>query len=96
MSYHPAPIEISGVALFPELEQLTEHLADNAHDFWAAQRISQGWAFGPRRDDAQKQHPCLVAYAALPEKDNEFDRIAALGTLKAILTLSYQILPPHH
>ena len=30
-------------------------------------------------------------YADLPDKEKEFDRIAALGTLKAILALGYSI-----
>jgi hypothetical protein len=95
MSYVPSPIELSGVSLSPDLQQLTERLAENAHDLWAAQRLAQGWTYGSQRDDVKKQHPCLIPYAALPEKEKEYDRIAALGTLKAILKLGYQILPPH-
>lgn len=48
----------------------------------------------PRRDDAQKLRPCLVPYAALPDSEKEFDRITALGTIKAILSLGYRITPP--
>ncbi len=94
MSYTPAPIDATTIALPPELRALTERLAENAHDIWAAQRLSQGWSHGPRRDDAQKLHPCLVPYAELPEQEKEYDRLAALGTLQAILKLGYRILPP--
>lgn len=94
MSYVPAPIEIVGVVLTPELQQLTERLAENVHDLWAAQRFAQGWTHGPQRDDARKLHPCLVSYADLSEKEKEYDRIAALGTLKAILKLGCTINPP--
>ena len=94
MSYLPAPIESSSVTLPPELHALTERLAENAHDLWAAQRLAQGWTHGAHRDDARKLHPCLVPYSELPEKEKEFDRIAALGTLKAILQLGYRVVPP--
>ena len=91
MPFTPAPIDTSAVSLSPELHALTERLAENAHDLWAAQRLAQGWVVGPQRDDAKKFHPCLVRYAELPAKEKEFDRIAAL---KAILKLGYTINPP--
>lgn len=93
MSYQPCPIRTAGVELPAELLPLTERLAANAHDLWAAQRLAQGWRFGSQRDDTQKLHPCLVPYADLPESEKEYDRIAALGTLKAILKLGYRIVP---
>jgi hypothetical protein len=94
MSYQPQPIPTDDVELPPALLPLIERLAENAHDLWAAQRLAQGWRFGPHRDDAQKLHPCLVAYAAMPESEKEYDRIAAVGTLKAILKLGYRMVPP--
>ncbi|MCX6901621.1 MAG: RyR domain-containing protein [Verrucomicrobia bacterium] len=94
MSYQPRPISTEGMNLPSELLPLTERLAENAHDLWAAQRLSQGWTYGPQRNDTQKLHPCLVPYADLPESEKEYDRVAALGTLKAILHLGYTILPP--
>lgn len=94
MSYQPAPIDTAAVSLSPELHALTERLAENAHDLWAAQRFAQGWSLGPQRDDAKKLHPCLIPYADLPESEKEFDRRTALGTLKAVLALGYTIVPP--
>jgi len=94
MSYRPAPIDTSAAPLSRELHALTERLAENAHDIWAAQRMADGWTFGPKRDDAAKKHPCLVPYSELPDSEKEYDRIAALGALKAIVALGYRILPP--
>jgi ryanodine receptor 2 len=91
MNYKPKPIDTAGITLPPELLELTERLAENAHDLWAAQRIKDGWSHGPRRDDNAKKHPCLVLYADLPDSEKEYDRQAALGTLKAILALGYRI-----
>jgi hypothetical protein len=71
---------------------LTERLAEHSHDTWAQQRISEGWTYGPRRDDAAKQHPDLIPYAELPESEKEYDRQAALGTIRAIIALGYRIV----
>jgi RyR domain len=93
-TYTPRPIDTSGVDLPQELTSLAEHLAENAHEMWAAERIAQGWTFGPARDDAARHHPCLIPYPALPENEKTFDRITAMGTLRAILKLGYRVLPP--
>jgi ryanodine receptor 2 len=90
-SYQPKPIDTSGVQLSPEILNLTEKLADNAHDIWAGQRFADGWTYGPRRDDAHKKHPCLVPYAELPAGEKQYDRNAAMETLKAIIALGYRI-----
>lgn len=89
--YRPTPLDTSRVSLLPEIMDLREKLAEHAHDVWAAQRISEGWTYGPQRNDAAKQHPCLVPYADLPESEKEYDRAAALQTLKAIVALGYQV-----
>lgn len=91
MSYQPNPINTSGVQLGKEILELTELLAKNAHDIWARQRMAQGWRYGEKRDDILKEHPCLVSYEELPESEKEYDRNAALQTLKAIVALGYGI-----
>ena len=91
MSYNPKPIGTSHITLRLELQQLTERLAENAHDLWAKQRLADGWTFGPQRDDRSKRHPCLVAYSDLPESEKRYDREAAMGTLNAIVALGYRI-----
>lgn len=94
MSYTPQPINTASVTLPPELLQLQEKLAENAHEVWSAGRLADGWTFGAKRDDALKQHPCLIPYGELPEKEKDYDRRAAIETLKAILALGYRINPP--
>lgn len=91
MSYTPQPIDTSRVTLSPEIRELTEKLAENAHDHWALQRLAAGWVLGPARDDKQKKHPCLIPYSELPESEKEYDRNAAIETLKAIVALGYRI-----
>jgi len=91
VTYQPRPITTDAIELSPDLLALTERLAEHAHDIWAQQRLADGWTYGPRRNDAARQHPCLVPYADLPESEKQYDRQAALGTLKAILALGYNI-----
>lgn len=91
MNYTPTPIDTSSVSLEPELLQLAEQLAENAHDVWARERFSQGWKYGPSRQDATKEHPCLVPYALLPDEEKIYDRNTALETLKAVCALGYTI-----
>jgi hypothetical protein len=92
MQYHPRPIDTDSVILDDEIRKLTEELARNAHDIWAKQRMAEGWRFGSRRDDAKKEHPCLIPYEQLPESEKEYDRNAAMQTLKAIVALGYRIV----
>lgn len=94
MTYEPRPIDTSQVQLSPDLVELTERLAENAHDHWAAQRLAEGWTFGPCRDDQAKTNPDLVPYDELPESEKDYDRTTALETLKAILALGYRISRP--
>lgn len=92
MSYDPKPIDTSGVLLTDDLRSLTERLAENAHEIWAAQRMSDGWRYGPRRDDAKKEHPCMIPYGDLPDSEKEYDRKMAMETLKLIQALGYRIV----
>lgn len=89
--HKPKPIDSAGVELEDEILQLTELLARNAHDVWAVARMKEGWRWGPKRDDPHKQHPCLVPYDKLPEYEKNYDRTAALETLKTIIALGYRI-----
>ncbi len=92
--YTPRPVDTSGVTLPEPLLALEERLAENAHDVWSARRQSDGWTFGPRRDDDRKEHPGLVPYDQLSESEKAYDRAVAHGTLAAIVALGYQIEPP--
>ena len=94
MTYQPHPIDTSSITLPQSLLDLTEKLAEHTHDIWARQRLTDGWAFGPKRNDAKKQHPCLVSYEDLPEDERIYDRHAATETLKAIIALGYRIEKP--
>ncbi len=94
MTYEPKPVDTKGISLDPALMQLMEFLARNTHEVWASQRIKDGWRFGARRDDAAREHPCLVPYDDLPESEKDYDRQTASEVLKVILKHGYRIVPP--
>ena len=89
--YEPKPIDTSDIALPDELLALTEQIAENVHDVWAAGRLAEGWVYGDVKDAEKKVTPSLVPYADLPESEKEYDRRTALETLKLIIKLGYTI-----
>ena len=90
--YIPKPIDTSAIKLPQDLLDLGEQIAKNVHDVWAAGRIKDGWTYGPVRNDANKQHPCLVPYEELPEEEKAYDRNTAQETLRLIIKLGFTIL----
>ena len=91
MRYTPKPIDTSDIELSPELLELTEHIAANVHEVWAAGRIADGWKYGQERNDAQKEHPCITPYDELSETEKDYDRKTAMETLKLIQKLGFKI-----
>lgn len=92
--YRPRPIDTSAVKLDAHTEALIENLARNVHEVWAAKRFADGWTCGPQRDDARKEHPCLIPYEQLPDSEKTYDREIVTHTIKALLALGYRIHPP--
>lgn len=90
--YVPKPIDISEIVLSDELLQLTEEIAENVHEVWAAGRIDEGWKYGPVKDSVKKETPLLVPYGELPESEKDYDRNTALSTLKLIIKKGYSII----
>ena len=90
-NYIPTPIDTSGIELPPELKKLGEEIAKNVHEVWSYGRIQEGWTYGKERNDAEKKHPCLVAYEDLSEEEKEYDRNTAFSTLKFIVKLGFKI-----
>ncbi len=90
--YRPQPVDTSAVELPAEMMELAELMAENVHEVWAQTRMEQGWTYGPKRDDAQKKHPCLVPYAELPEEEKLYDRNTSQETLRFILAQGFSIV----
>ena len=90
--YEPQPINLDNIQLTDDLLELREAIAENAHDIWAAARIKEGWTYGGERDDANKKHPDLIPYSALPDSEKEYDRLMAFDTIKLVKNLGFEII----
>ncbi len=84
-------IDTSRVQLPAEVDQLIEQLSQHNHNVWARGRLAEGWTLGPQRDNAKREHPCLVSYQELPESEKQVDRETAREVLKAIVALGFRI-----
>lgn len=91
MNYVPKSVDTSAVKLPGSLRELTERLAENAHDVWARRKLADGWTWGPTVDAAGKKHSDLIPYDQLSEDKKQYDRDTAMETIKAILSLGYTI-----
>lgn len=89
--YIPKPEDTAAVTLPEEILALCEQMARNTHEVWAASRMAEGWTYGPRRDDALRQHPCLVPYEELSEEEKAYDRATSQEALRFILKMGYRI-----
>ena len=90
--YEPQPINLDEIKLTDDLLELQEAIAENAHDVWATARMKEGWTYGAERDDANKKHPDLIPYSALPDSEKEYDRLMALDTIKLVKKLGFEIV----
>lgn len=91
-NYTPQPIDTKDVMLPEELNTLAELIAKNVHEVWSAGRMADGWIYGEERNDALRQHPCLVPYEELSEEEKEYDRNTSQETLKLIMKLGFKIV----
>jgi hypothetical protein len=46
-----------------------------SHEGWSAQKLADGWKYGPVKDADKKEHPCLVPFADLPKEQQAKDFI---------------------
>ncbi len=94
----PQPIDVSGVTLSADLLQLTDTIAENAHNVWAAKKIrdNPGIRYAPLEKDGNERNGnynhYLLPYAELPEEDRLPDIDMALNTIKLLKRLGYRII----
>lgn len=91
LEYIPHPIDVSDVDLDDELMELTEAIAENAHEVWAYKRRNEGWRYGPKRDDLLLHNPDMVPYSELSEREKYYDRDMAMNTIRLVKKLGFNI-----
>lgn len=68
MKYTPNPMQTNDITLSDDLVALTELIAANVHDVWAAGRIKEGWTYGEVKDTEKKTTPWKSLRALLIHK----------------------------
>lgn len=48
---------------------------EDSHQSWFAQKVADGWTYGPVKDAEKKEHPCMVPYDQLPQYQQAKDYI---------------------
>lgn len=46
-----------------------------SHESWLAEKVEDGWIYGPVKDPVLKQHPCMVPFNDLPKEQQFKDRL---------------------
>lgn len=59
---------------------------DGSHYSWMAQKVRDGWTYGPVKDETKKTHPCMVPYDELPQFQKAKDYVF-LGVVHALLPM---------
>lgn len=66
-----------------ELEADRSPQPSASHESWFAEKVRDGWKFGPIKDAEKKEHPCLVGFSELPPEQQLKDFIF-VGIVKAV------------
>ncbi|KAI1309032.1 Ryanodine receptor [Halotydeus destructor] len=92
--YKPAPLDLSQIQLTPKIEELIELLAENTHNVWASERISQMWTYGLSEDPMARRSPHLVPYHYVDEVIKRTNRDTASETVRTLLAYGYILEAP--
>ena len=58
--------------------------ASSSHDSWLAEKVADGWIYGPEKNSEEKTHPCCVSYEDLSQDQKTKDALFQ-GIVKALL-----------
>ena len=62
---------------------LAGNTPEQSHEAWLREKRATGWRFGPVKNPEEKEHPCLVPYAELPESQRAKD-VLFVATVRAV------------
>ncbi|KAM9113707.1 LOW QUALITY PROTEIN: ryanodine receptor 1 [Pangshura tecta] len=92
--YKPAPLDLTHVKLTPAQNTLVDKLAENGHNVWARDRVSQGWTYSIVQDIKNKRNPRLVPYNLLDERTKKTNRNSLCEAVRTLVGYGYNIEPP--
>lgn len=93
----PQPIDVSGVELSEGLQELSDFIAENAHNIWAEDKIrdNPGIRYAPLDEEGKEQPGCnhyLLPYSLLPDDDKKPDINMSQKTIKLLKRLGIRMV----
>jgi hypothetical protein len=74
-SWEDAPDWQKSSAINGVVGALSGNTPEQSHEGWLAEKLANGWVYGPVKDAAAKTHPCMVPYNELPPAQRAKDHI---------------------
>jgi len=71
----PAWQKDSAVAGVAQIRKDPSTTPEQSHEGWLRMKQLDGWVYGAVKDPERKQHPCMVPYSELPEKQRRKDAL---------------------
>ena len=62
------------------------HGPGESHAHWLAQKLAEGWRYGPVKDPMKREHPCCAPYKELP-KEQQIKDALFIGVVNALADL---------
>lgn len=87
------PIE-DGLAVFDLTVDELSRLARAEHESWLAHYRAAGWSYAETRDDANRHHPDLIEWDALPAERREVAMAGVVDTLFQLRALGHRAVRP--
>lgn len=72
---------------------IVEWLAAREHDRWVAEKIRDGWKYGPKKDTQKRLHHLLIPYRELDESERQKDRNTVTNIPALLESVGYRISP---
>ena len=90
-----APLTDWDAELFAFTRQEVEQMAQLEHQRWTGSLLRDGWRYAAGPKNAEKRtHPALVGWDALPEEEQEKDRVLVRGLPSFLASAGFQVYRP--
>ena len=73
--WHDAPDWQKESAIEGVAGALEGNSPERAHEAWREENRKTGWKYGPVKDPAKREHPCMVPYEQLPDEQKAKDAL---------------------